>query len=94
LMRLRIAAKILKAVRRGPTAYSRQQVARACLRVFRSPLLITAQNAEWTSRTSVPHLPGHGRAMLVSSRCMIVEQRSGLFDVVRRGERRYFESRR
>lgn len=93
-MNRRIARKIDKAVRRGPCRWSRFQVARAALRVYRSPLLVTSATAAWTPGTMGD--PGHimlGRAMLISGRCMILEQRMGLFDWVRRDERIYFERR-
>lgn len=96
-MTLRLAKKIHRAIcrgGRGHRAYSRDQVRRACLRLCRSPLLITSATAAWTPE-NMRHVGAamRGRKMLVSSRCLILEQCAGLWDAVRRDERIYFEPR-
>lgn len=95
-MRLRVARKIERAIRRGRanlSTYSREQVRRACVRVYLSPLQVTSVNvfdrnvADFIGRTA------RGRSMVISPRLAVFEQPGRLFDVVREGDRRLIRPR-
>lgn len=80
-----MARKIVKAIRRvtGSAAmrYTRDQMRRACLRVFMSPLQVTS-NGVASSATTIARACG-GRAFAISAKLGVFEQRRRLWDVVR-----------
>lgn len=90
----RIAKKIYRAVRRWPQRYSRHQVCRAYLALVQSPMLVTSKDARWTpGNMGTAASMFKGRCVLISPKCMVLEQRTGLYDWRRRDERIYFERR-
>lgn len=95
-MRLRIARKIERAVRRGHadlTTYSREQVRRACVRVYLSPLQVTSVNVFDRAATDFIGRTLRGRSMVISPRLAVFEQPQRLFDVVREDDRRRLQPR-
>lgn len=80
-MRLRVARKVLKAIRWG--RHPRDTVRRAALRAWASPLQITGPKGDLRQWTP----PFRGRAIIISPKCGIYEQPRRLFDVKRRGDR-------
>jgi hypothetical protein len=91
----RIAKKIVRSLR-GPECqrYSVDQVRRALLRVYQSPLQLTDRNAHWRNRAATwPGLSLRSRVMVITDKLAILEQRGPQFDAVKRDGRIYFESR-
>lgn len=92
-MNLRIAKKIGRSIRRGEVRYSRAQVLRAVLLLYQSPMLITSKDANWTPANVGNGWSLRGRSILISRKCMVVEQREGIYDHRKRDGLIYFERR-
>lgn len=85
-MNLRIARKIERAIRRGhKPRWSRDQIRRACLRVYRSPLQIALQYSAFLTHDGADSV-GHatrGRSMVIAGRLAVFEQPGRLYDLVK-----------
>ena len=85
-MRLRIAKKIERAARRAPLRHTRDQVRRACLRLYASPLQVTSNEPLFPhgGADAVRLAIGYrSRALVISPRLAVFEQRRALHDVIR-----------
>lgn len=85
--------RLAKKIYRDWRTESRDRLRRAALRLFESPLLLTTSHPPWFNVWQKMGFANHGRAILISPKCIVIEQRGWIHDAVKRDGRIYFERR-
>lgn len=85
--------RLAKKIWRDQLTEGRDRLRRAALRLFRSPLQVTTNHAPFFDIWQELGFTNRGRAILISLKCIVIEQRGWIHDAVKRDGRIYFERR-